>query len=422
LAVASLARHAALGGDAEMAVSACVRAGERCLRLFAVTDATALARRGLGYVASLPLPGRVLREIELREIAVLARRPEAADDALHGRLAELAREALSLSEIDHARRAFFMQAFLRWEEGNSVDAQHFSREAERCSRLGGPRERLRGLGDTARCLCFLERDLTEAQAFVLEAEALVGAGVEETASVPLARGMLELWRGEHALAEQALARALALARQEGDRLLEFSALEFVVESAMMQGDWARAATLAEALVAQAARCREGSETPFAEALRALVARALGRGEAGALEAALAALRSADAKQRMAFVLARAAEQLLAIGAGDEAKRMAEEALTLAELMESATEGALARAVLLQHAFRAGESVGPARATLAALAERPLSMRGRRAIAAALAATTTKARPARAGEEDHGTRDRRARLRGAGGSRRDRAED
>lgn len=421
LVVASLARHAALGGDAEMAVKACVLAGERCLRLFAVSDATALARRGLAYVAALPLPARVLREIELREIAVMARRPE-ADDDLHGRLAELASEALSLSEIDHARRAFFLQAFLRWEEGNSIDARHFSREAERCSRLGGSRERLRALGDTARCLCFLERDLTEAQAFVLEAEALVSAGEPETASVTVARGMLELWRGEHALAEQALARALALARQEGDRLLEFLALEFAVESAMTQGEWARAATLAEALVAQSARCREGSETPYAEAVRALVARVLGRGETGALEAALSALRAADAKQRMAYVLVRAAEQLLALGEADKARRMAEEGLALAELMESATEEALSRAVLLQHAFRSGEPVGPAQAALAAFAERPLSMRGRKAIAAALAATSTKARPAQRGEEAHGTRDRRARLRGAGGSRRDRAED
>ena len=84
---------------------------------------------------------------------------------------------------------------------------------------------------------------------------------------------------------------------------------------------------------------------------------------------------ADAKQRMAYVLARAAEQLLALGEADEAKRMAEEGLALAELMESTTEEALSRAVLLQHAFRAGEPVGPAQAALAAFAERPLSMRG-----------------------------------------------
>jgi hypothetical protein len=66
------------------------------------------------------------------------------------------------------------------------------------------------------------------------------------------------------------------------------------------------------------------------------------GQDTGLEEALQALRAADAKQRLTFLLNRAAA--LAIGRGDleQALRSSTEALQLAEVMERPTEMLLAR--------------------------------------------------------------------------------
>ncbi|HSQ00550.1 MAG TPA: AAA family ATPase, partial [Candidatus Dormibacteraeota bacterium] len=53
---ADLAHHAALAGDAETAARACLRAAQRCLRLFASAEADALARRGAHYAQALRDP------------------------------------------------------------------------------------------------------------------------------------------------------------------------------------------------------------------------------------------------------------------------------------------------------------------------------------------------------------------------------
>ncbi|TNF63873.1 MAG: hypothetical protein EP303_02240, partial [Deltaproteobacteria bacterium] len=74
-----LAHHASVGGDAAMAVRACVAAGTRCLRVFANAEAYAHARRGLRLVEELPDPERVKLRIELEQISLGAHWPEDPD-------------------------------------------------------------------------------------------------------------------------------------------------------------------------------------------------------------------------------------------------------------------------------------------------------------------------------------------------------
>jgi len=378
---AELAHHALLGGDAESAVRACLAAGLRCLRLSAIADADALARRGLEHVRSLPARESCLLELELHELALLARKPEQVEP-LATRLHELAREALSRNELEHARRGFFLQAFLLWEQGEIGGAQRFSHEAERCSRLGGPRERLRALAEAARCLALLERDLTDAEAFLLEAEALVAAGEAEIACVGLARGTLALSRGELPQAEQALRRARELAEGDRDRLTEYFALETLLELLLCAGRLPEAEQVARALQASGERSREGSEACFARAALALVRAELGQEVGVPFEQALVALRAADAKQRLAYVLVRAGEYALQRGEPERARAWAAEALPLAAAVERPSELVLARVVLVEAAMRLGaaEEAERERAELASLleSERALSFRARQA--------------------------------------------
>ena len=385
---AEVARHAVLAGDAEMAVRACLSAGRGCVRLLATADVLTLARRGLAHVTSLPLPEACTLEIELHELMLLVQRPERPEE-LGARLSELATRALALRQLEHARRGFYLQSLLRWEQGKPSDARRFSREAERLSRLEGPRARLCGLADAARCLTMLNRDLADAQAFVLEAEALVAAGEAEIAGFRLAAGMLELHRGAHELAAVQLERAVELAQLEGEPLIEFVSLEYRLELALSDARLDEAEATALRLAALGTRMREGSEAPFACAALALVQVARGTGDTNALEEAVRALALADAKQRTAYVLTRWAELLLACGDHAQAAARAREALALAAQIEHPSETALARAVLasVAHAARDEDAFARENEGLAALGQ-GLSARARVAVERARAYGTS----------------------------------
>ncbi|HEX5661287.1 MAG TPA: AAA family ATPase [Polyangiales bacterium] len=340
---AELAHHALLAGDTEAAVRACIAAGHRCLGLLASAEALALAQRGLGYVRSLPQPSACVLELDLQELSLLARRPQ-DPEAFAARLGELAVQALAMSELACARRGFYLQAFLQWERGEVVDTRRYSREAERCSRLSEPGERVRALADASHCLIALERDLTDAQAFVSEAEALIASGQPDIAGVSLCRGAMELYRGDYQAAEQALTHASERARVQQERLIEFFALEWLAELELARGVWTEErVTLMVAL----GETRAGSEAPFARALRTLIRHANGRAQEAELVEAMAALETADSKHRQARLLLHWAELLYARGQRAQAAERAREALALAERVERGSELMIARALLLQ---------------------------------------------------------------------------
>lgn len=338
-----LAHHAVLAGDAPRAVRACLAAGRRCLGLLASAEAATLAQRGLSYVHGLPQPDACTLELELHELALYARPPD-DPEAFARRLGELAVQALALSELASARRGFYLQAFLQWERGEVVDVRTYSLEAERCSRLSAPGERVRGLADAAHCLLALERDLTEAQAFVSEAEALIDAGQPDVAEVSLCRGALELYRGDLDAAERSLSHARERARAGSERLLEFLALELWVELDLARGQFGEEkATLLVAL----AETRAGSELPFALALRTLMRHANGRAEQAELTQAMHTLALADSKHRSSRLLLHWAQLALARGDQALASEKAREALALAEQVGRGSEVMIARALLVR---------------------------------------------------------------------------
>jgi predicted ATPase len=343
---AAVAHHAILGGDRGMAVRACLSAGHRCLRLFALSDAQALARRGLTYAEELPDPERTALSIELIRLSIDAHRPESLDEIMP-RLMELTARALDLGIVEHARLGFYLRAFLTWEQGHAADAQHFCRESERISRSGDVRERVRALGEAACCLARLERDLPEAEAFLLEAEAVAGSEALEPVVLPLARGQLAVHRGELDSGAAALDRARQLASRDGDRLNEFYVLEHHIDLELRRHDYARALQLSADLVSLGERLRDGSEAPFARAVQALVRYATGADSVQSFDDGIQGLALLDAKQRRAVLLVRAAELEAGRSAWHLVRAHAEEALRLAEIMELPSEAALALALLVE---------------------------------------------------------------------------
>ncbi len=351
---ADLAHHAALAGDAETAARACLRAAQRCLRLFANAEADALARRGAHYAQALRDPERVKILLELAEVRYRAQRPRDRTAAARD-VEALAKEALAMGCVEHARLGFHVVSFLRWEGGDWSDAQRQILRAEQVSRSGEAGERVVALAEAARCLTLLERDLGHAEALVLEAEALATRLGTEPAAIPDAVGMLRLHQGELDAAAERFLHARDLCRREQDRLGEFRALEHlaVLEIQRLRFDEAR--RLSAELVEIGERLGEGSEAPYARALAGLCRYAETADAADALDVALADLRIADAKQRLVHVLIAAAEIDLDRGASATALTRAAEALDLSLILERPSDTVLARTVLARAASSDGDT-------------------------------------------------------------------
>lgn len=288
-----LAHHAALAGDAGTAARACLQAGRRCLRVFAATEANAMARRGMFHAEQLPEPEQVRCMLELAEVRYAAQRPQRPDEAART-VEQLAQRALDHGCMQHARLGFHIASYIRWEGGEWSDAQRQMMRAEQVSRLGDERERVVALAEAARCLTLLERDLSHADALLSEAGALSSRLAIEPAAIPDAIGMLRLHEGRLAEAADQFARARDLCRRDQDGLGEFRALEHMVMVEFQRQCFDAAQSLCGELVELASRLREGSEIPFAHAAAALCRYVASEQAAADLDAALTALRNADA--------------------------------------------------------------------------------------------------------------------------------
>jgi hypothetical protein len=405
---ALLAHHAVAGGDRALAVRACLAAGQRCLRVYAHADAYSLARRGLAQVEHLPEPDQTCLALELLQLQLHARWPDSPDEVLAD-LVRLTEHALDLGAVGHAHLGFHLRAYIKWQNGDPADAQRYSREVERISRMTAPHERAEALADSARCLAQLERDLSDAEAFVNEAELLADAD-QPPAGLPLARGILTLFRGDHVQAELDLERARQISARDGNRLEEFYALEFCVYLELARERYSAALALCVDLTSTAQRLRGGSELAFARATEALV-RVLA-GVDSSLEhfdECYAELTTQDAKQRCAFLAAEAAHYRIAHGDIGSALSEAQRALALARAVDRTTERALALSVIVRAELATqSQSLPESYAALAACLEQPLSAFARSRAQAALAMTNSMQE-----KRPHGARDRRTRVRGTG---------
>jgi len=342
-----LAHHASVGGDAAMAVRACVAAGTRCLRVFANAEAYTHARRGLRLVEQLEDPERAKLRIELEQISLGAHWPE-DPDAESIRIEALAEQALDAGCPEHARLAFTLVSTLRWHEGSLSDAHRLSLRAELASRGTADQHRAIGIAEAARCLVILERDLAQAEALLLEARALSERSGESNWAIFDGVGLLRLHAGALDDAKAAFEQAWMLAKKTGNRLQEFMALEHLVMTSIHRRDPDEACRYAKELAAIGEKLREGSERPLARAMLALCRYKKGElDDRSTFENALQDLRDVDAKQRLAFVLTQAAAVETERGNLESAATRAAEAEKLGQILQQPSESALASAVLLR---------------------------------------------------------------------------
>jgi DNA-binding SARP family transcriptional activator len=345
---AELAHHAAQSGDAGLAARAMVSAGRLCLRFFANAEAVSLADKGLLWVEPLPPAERICLTLELREIMLSAAPVEHWEDAAR-ECAMLAEQALDHGALSHARRGYYMAGYLHWMHGHWSGAREVVLQSERVARGGSDEEHVIGMAEAARCLAMLERDLPQADAMLLEAQAIASRKKVSHHAIPAAVGMLRFHENKLGEAAERFREARTLARSSGDRISEFQANEYLAMIEIERGRPDAAREHCAVLIELGEKLRDGSERPFAYALDALCNYAI-NDETGPLESALEELRVADAKHRLAYTLTHAALLDLERGRPEAAVAQADEALTYAESLGRATETMLAH-VVLAHACR-----------------------------------------------------------------------
>jgi hypothetical protein len=301
--------------------------------------------------------------------------------------------------LEHARLGFNVLIYLRWEGGDSTNAERYMMMAEEVSRAANEKERVVAMAEAARCLALLERDLPRAAALVLEAEALSAAVRMEPMAIPDALGILRLHEGRLDEAAELFAHARTICRRDGDRLREFQALEHLAWLELGRERYDAAAGLSAELLALGEKLRDGSEAPLAHALAALVRYAQDdEPRRPELDRALESLRKIDAKQRLSNVLLRAAEVDLRRGAADLARTRAKEALRLARMLGRKSECVLAQAVLARAAgaLDDGKSLEQELAMLAREDLTGASAEARQAVAALRAAPRQRTRQRQGG--------------------------
>ncbi|MBB3232583.1 BTAD domain-containing putative transcriptional regulator [Halomonas stenophila] len=357
---AELAHHAQRSGDPALAAEALVTAGRLCLRFFANDEALRLARRGLALAESLPGRRRICLLLDLHAVELGAAPPadwEATAEALVG----LAEQALEHGDLAHARLGYHLASHLRWAHGQWRHAREEALQSERVTRSAEDPEQIIAMAEAARCLAMLERDLDQARTLLASAEARADRHHLTHPAMSLARGLLAWHDARATEAEAAFQEARTLCKAGGDRLGEFQANEYLMMMALETGHYPTARQRCQALVALGDRLRGGSEGPFAHAAEALC-RLAEDDEPRPLTAALPALRDADAKHRLAWVLNRAALLHLARRRPREASLAAEEALANAQALERDSERLLAHALLaraglaLEETSRAAEHI------------------------------------------------------------------
>ncbi|TXS95960.1 AAA family ATPase [Parahaliea maris] len=353
---ADLAHHATRSGDPALAVRGLVSAARLCLRFYANDDALELYRKGQELVAVLDPCDRVCLTLELCDVRMSAAPLEDWRAAVEEYVA-LAEQALDCGALSHARLGYQMASYVRWMHGQWSDARRDSLQAERVARAGSEEAHILGMAEAAKCLVLLERDLPQADAMAMEAGALARRAGVQCQALPTALGLLRYYEGRMEDAVDHLEEARTLCKARGDRLNEYMASEYLAVVEVERGDYAAALDRCQTLLEIGTRLREGSEYPFACAMQALSRYGL-EGDDGELEAAIAAVRTADAKQRLTFLLNRAAALDIQHGRHEQALARASEALELARLMERPSEILLAR-VALEQLRRGSEDTEPA---------------------------------------------------------------
>jgi DNA-binding SARP family transcriptional activator len=340
---AELAHHAEKSGNPTLAARALVSAGCLCMRFFANDEAKSLAEKGLVFARQLEGVERVCLSLDLSEILWTCTSVkdwrQAAEESVG-----LAESALDYGALPYARLGYQLAAYLRWLHGDWNHAQRNSLQAERITRGGSDADQILGMAEAAKCLALLEKDLSQADAMIMEARSLAKRKHVHLPVIATALGILAYHANDLDLAVEHLEEARASYKANGDRINEFLVIEYLVMIEIERDNFIDAKRRCQQLLILGENLKDSSECPCARALDALCHYAIA-GDDQPLKKPTDELRIYDAKHRLGYILIRAALIDVRKSRPETALARGGEALDYTELLQRPSEQMLAHLVL-----------------------------------------------------------------------------
>jgi tetratricopeptide (TPR) repeat protein len=350
-----IAYHASLGGDRALAASTALAAAERCLKLFAYTEALELAERGIQHGRSLEPQTRISYHARLLRVCVYAGVTGERAAQLEAEIQQLLAEAQSLGLNEAEAIALEVLMILQFHRSNFSSVHQHSLQAAN-SQFSSPATAARMLAFSGSCLAEIGREMTRAEALLLEAQSLAARVGLEISEIFSGLGCVHRHRGDYAEARSYLQRAWQMMRSQQERWREFTNLSHLAAIELEAGNPMAALPYCDEMSAVAAKIQgEGSEAVVAAALAALARYCLEQPDAeGALTEAIATLQRVDAKRMLSYILIGAAEVDLSRDRFELAVDRAEAALKNARIVNHPSEIALSWAITIQGLLALGE--------------------------------------------------------------------
>ena len=225
---ADVAHHAALGGDDELCVRACITAGQRCIRMFANAEAQALANRGRQRLDHLDRTIRIPLHMTLLRLSVESGIWRTCARELEGELSRTVLEAQSAGLAAEVANGWELLSEMHEEEGHYARAQASLAMSEEKSREADPETRIRTLARAGRCLVQIERELPKAKE-MLEKAVLLSAPMNLVVpDIPMGLGLVKHWEGDYASAEELLQQGWISATAQHNHWIAFESLSRLV--------------------------------------------------------------------------------------------------------------------------------------------------------------------------------------------------
>jgi hypothetical protein len=279
----------------------------------------------------------------------------------------LMQEAKRLGLTDAEAGALEILLILQFEGNNYRKVHQHSLRAAEIGRLASPVTTTRVLAYSGSCLAQIGRDMSRAEALLLEAQSLAGRAGLESCDIASGLGCVHRHHGRYDQARQCLQQAWRMAQAQQDHWRESACPSYLAMTELDAGTPAAALPYGDEIAAVAANMPEDSSAAAqGQALTALAHYHLQIPDSAvALTQAIAALQQADAKGMLAYVLMQAAAVDLACDRPDLALSRAKLALTNAQIINHPSEIAQSWAIAVQSAI-ATENIPQALAEFDAL--------------------------------------------------------
>ncbi|MBD2033476.1 AAA family ATPase [Leptolyngbya sp. FACHB-321] len=346
--VSDVAHHAALGGDHKLAASAALLAAERCLKLFAYTEAAALAERGIQHCQSLDQQTQIRLQLGLLRVWALAGVTNDRAIQLETEIQQWMTQANRLGLKEDEALGLEALTILHFNQNKFADFHQYSLQAAEISLKASPTTAARLLAFSGSYLFELGRDMEQAEALLLEAQSLAARVDLQITDLYAGLAWIYYHKGCYVEARASMERAWQQSQAEQDHWRECIQVSYLAMLELEVGDPTAALPYCQEMAIVAAKIQgEGSEGAIAAALKALANYKLQKAGAEVdLKQAISTLQQIDAKRMLPYVLNVAAEADLVSQRLELAVIRAEAALEVAQIKNHASETASAWAILI----------------------------------------------------------------------------